>query len=81
MRWRRQGRGQCWARIHIHLAAALIRLNRLTEARTAIRDGLALDPAFTLRRLRAGALSDNPTYLAQRESIFSAMREAGAPEE
>ena len=34
------------------------------------RAGLALDPTFTVSRFRAGAASDNPTYLARRERIY-----------
>jgi hypothetical protein len=39
-----------------------------------------LDPNFTLRRFRLGAVSDNPTYLAKRERILEGMRMAGVPE-
>ena len=53
---------------------------RLSEARSATKAGLALDPTFTIRRFRAGASSDNPTYLAQRERVYDGMRKAGVPE-
>jgi hypothetical protein len=33
-----------------------------------------------IKRLRAGAASDNPTYLAQRERSRDSMRKAGVPE-
>ena len=56
------------------LAAALAALGQLEEARTAARAGLSLDPTFTVSRLRAGASSDNPTYLGQRERIYDGMR-------
>ena len=62
------------------LAAALAQLNRLDEARSAVQAGLALLPTFTLRRFRAGAFSDNPIYLAQRERIGDGLRKAGLPE-
>jgi TolB-like protein len=65
---------------HFWLAAALAQLGRLDEARAEARAGLALDPSFTVRRVRAGAMSDNPTYLAQRERIYDGMRKAGVPE-
>src|SRR5262249_9163529 len=55
---------------HFQLAAALAHLGRLEEARSAVQAGLALDPAFTLRRYRANTPSDNPTFMAQRERIY-----------
>ena len=33
-----------------------------------------------MRRFRAGALSDNPIYLAQRERVVEGLRKAGVPE-
>ena len=66
---------------HLSLAAALAHLGRLDEARAAAQAGLALNPTFTISRTRAGAASDNPTFLAQRERIFDGMRKAGVPEE
>jgi tetratricopeptide (TPR) repeat protein len=65
---------------HLFLAAALAQLGRMSEARSATEAGLALDPTFTIRRFRASASSDNPTYLAQRERAFDALRKAGVPE-
>jgi tetratricopeptide (TPR) repeat protein len=62
------------------LAAALALLGDLDEAQTAARGGLALNPGFTVRRLRLGASSDNPTYLAGRERVCEGMRMAGVPE-
>ena len=64
------------------LAAALAQLGRLDEARSAVKAGLALDPAFTISRVRAAwtAMSDDPTYLAQLEPILEGMRKAGVPE-
>ncbi|HKN29902.1 MAG TPA: adenylate/guanylate cyclase domain-containing protein [Roseiarcus sp.] len=66
---------------HFFLAAALGQLGRLDEARSAVQAGLALNPTFTISRFRAGAPSDNPTFLAQRERIYEGMRKAGVPEE
>jgi tetratricopeptide (TPR) repeat protein len=63
-----------------YLAAALVNLGRVEEARSATQAGLTLDPSFTICRFRAGAVSDNPTYLAQRERIYEGMRKAGLPE-
>jgi tetratricopeptide (TPR) repeat protein len=66
---------------HVYLAAALAELGRLDEAQAAARAGLAIEPKFTLRRVRAGAASDNPVYLKRREQIIEGMRKAGIPEE
>ena len=64
------------------LAAALAQLDRLSEAHSAVKAGLALNPAFTISRARAAwnAMSDDPTYLAQLEPLFDGMRKAGVPE-
>jgi tetratricopeptide (TPR) repeat protein len=69
--------------IYFHLAAALAQLGRLDEARSAVKGGLALDPAFSISRARAArtARSDDPTYLAQLGPIFEGMRKAGVPEQ
>jgi TolB-like protein/class 3 adenylate cyclase len=65
---------------HFGLAAALVQLDRLEEARTAAQAGLALDPTFTISRYRrAGPASGNPIFLAQRERFFDAVRKAGVP--
>jgi TolB-like protein/class 3 adenylate cyclase len=68
---------------YLNLAAALAQLGRLDEARSAVRAGPALNPAYTVSRRRASwtAQSDDPTYLAQLEPIFDGMRMAGLPEE
>jgi len=65
---------------HFFLAAAQAHLGRMSEAQAAVQAGLALNPTFTIRRFRAGAVSDNPTYLTQRERIYDGMRRAGVPE-
>jgi TolB-like protein len=65
---------------HFHLATALAQLGALDEARAAVQAGLALQPDFTIRRYRIGALSDNPNYLAGRERSYQGMRLAGVPE-
>jgi len=54
-------------------------LGAVDDARAAAQAGLALDPSFTIRRLRSGALSDNPNYLALRERMYQGMRLAGVP--
>jgi TolB-like protein/class 3 adenylate cyclase len=63
-----------------NLAAVLALLGRLDEARAEAQTLRALDPKFTIRRFRAGAYSDNPVYLKQRERIIEGMRKAGLPE-
>lgn len=65
---------------HFSLAAALAQLSRIEEAQAAAKAGLVLEPGFTISRLRAGARSDNPTYLAGRERTYEGMRAAGLPE-
>jgi TolB-like protein/class 3 adenylate cyclase/Flp pilus assembly protein TadD len=62
------------------LAAALANLDRLDEARFAAQAGLALAPSFSMGRFLAGAASDNPTFLAQRERVVAGLRKAGVPE-
>ena len=36
--------------------------------------------SFTVTRYRAGAPSDNPTFLTQRERVLDGMRKAGVPD-
>jgi hypothetical protein len=62
------------------MAAVLVELWRLDEARAEVEAGLALNPYFNLRRFRAGAQTDNPVYLKRRERIIEDMRKAGVPE-
>src|SRR5277367_6313553 len=63
-----------------NMAADLVELGRLDEARAEVQAGLALNPGFTLRRYRDGAQSDNPVFLKGRERIIEDMRKAGVPE-
>jgi len=63
-----------------NMAAVLVELGRLDEARAEVQAGLALNPGFTLRRYRDGAQSDNPVFLKGRERIIEDMRKAGVPE-
>jgi TolB-like protein/class 3 adenylate cyclase len=68
---------------NLGLATALAQLGRLDEAHSAVKAGLALDPTFVVSRARATwtAMSDDPTYLAQLESILEGLRKAGVPEQ
>jgi TolB-like protein len=65
------------------LAATLAQLGRLEEAHSAVKAGLALNPAFTLSRACVlwTAMSDDPTYSAQIEPVLEGMRKAGVPEQ
>jgi tetratricopeptide (TPR) repeat protein len=63
------------------VAAGLVELGRLEEARAEVQAGLALNPGFTIRHYRAGAQSDNPDFLKRRERMIEDMRKAGVPEE
>jgi hypothetical protein len=65
------------------LAVALAQLGRVEEARSAVKAGLALNPAFSISRARAfwTAMSDDPTYLAETERVVEGLRKAGLPEE
>jgi TolB-like protein/Flp pilus assembly protein TadD len=65
---------------HFVLAAALAHLGRLDEAHSATQAGLALGPTFTIRGFRAGAVTNEPMYLAGRERMYEGMRKAGVPE-
>jgi TolB-like protein/class 3 adenylate cyclase/Tfp pilus assembly protein PilF len=65
---------------YFYLASSLASLGRLDEAKKAAREGFALYPQFSIGRARKSALSNNPTYLAQRERIYDGMRKAGVPE-
>ena len=66
---------------HFYLAVALAELGRLDEARLEAREGLSIDPMFTIRRYRADAPSDNPIFLNRRQQIYELMREVDIPEE
>lgn len=65
---------------HFSLAAALGLQGSLDEARTAAMAGLALNPGFTIGRLRASRPSDDPRFLAGRERLYKGMVLAELPE-
>ncbi len=69
-----------WPFARFLLAAALTLLGSVDEARDAAQAGLALDPSFTLRRLRSLAVGSNPIVLATGVRIANSMRMAGVPE-
>jgi hypothetical protein len=68
---------------YFNVAAALAHLGRLDEAHSAVKSGLALNPAYGIFRARAAytAMSDDPTFLAGAERILEGMRKAGVPEQ
>ena len=82
--WLRRGldANRNYSAAHFLLAAVLVRLGELDEARAAAQAGLALDPSFTIRRFRDAtyARSDNPTFLAWSDRAIEGMRLAGVPE-
>ena len=67
---------------HFVLGVALAHLGRLDGAHSAVKAGLALNPAFSISRARANwtAMSDDPTYLAHGGRFYEGMRKAGVPE-
>jgi hypothetical protein len=51
----------------------------MDEANIELKAGMAVVPNFTVARFRAGAESENPTYLSQRERVIEGLVKAGAP--
>jgi TolB-like protein len=69
-----------WGLSQFVLAAALALAGLPAEAAEVRAVGQRLVPNFTIARFRAGAASDNPVYLAQREHMYRGLRLAGVPE-
>jgi tetratricopeptide (TPR) repeat protein len=71
---------------HFYLAVALVELSRLDEARHEVREGLSIDPTFTIRRYRGDAPSDNPIFMSRRRrstrscAILGFRRDKPSPE-
>jgi tetratricopeptide (TPR) repeat protein len=65
---------------HFLLSAALALLGQMDEARATVRSGLALNPQFTIARLRTASLERGPVF-AQLERLIEGLRKAGLPEE
>jgi TolB-like protein/class 3 adenylate cyclase len=67
---------------HFQLAAALAHLGELDEARAAVKAGLAVDPTFTIRRLKKASnpFSDDPGFRAGGKHVIQGMRMAGVAE-
>jgi TolB-like protein/class 3 adenylate cyclase len=85
VRWCRRGIevNRNYPPAYFYLSLALAQLGRVDEARSAVKAGLALSPAFAVSRAHADwtAFSDDPTYLAQLEPLFDGLRKAGVPEQ
>jgi tetratricopeptide (TPR) repeat protein len=62
------------------LGATLALLGEMEEGRSAVKVGLALNPAFTIRRFRGSEQNDNAIFVAGRERVIGAMRLVGVPE-
>ncbi len=64
------------------LASARANLGRHEDAHAAVRAGLALDPAFTIRRVRIiiTSVGDNAIYQRQAERILEGLHKAGVPD-
>jgi tetratricopeptide (TPR) repeat protein len=66
---------------HLILGAVLANLGQLPEARSEAGAGLAMNPTFTIARLRATVPSDRRARVAGLERIIDGLRKAGVPEE
>jgi len=69
-----------WGLSQFVLAAALALAGLLAEAAEVRAAAQRLVPNFTIARFRAGAASEKPAYLAQREHLYRGLRLAGVPE-
>jgi TolB-like protein len=65
---------------HFHLAAALALLGLNEDARTAARDGLALNPQFTVAKYEGAWRFRDFADSARRHAILEGLRKAGVPE-
>jgi TolB-like protein/Flp pilus assembly protein TadD len=65
---------------HFGLAAALVELDDLVAARTAVQQALGVDPIVNVGSLRAKLLA-NPVLRDKREWFLSSLLRAGMPEE
>jgi tetratricopeptide (TPR) repeat protein len=65
---------------HFHLAAALALLGLDEDARSAARDGLALNPQFTVARYEGAWRFQDFADSTGRQAILEGLRKAGVPE-
>jgi tetratricopeptide (TPR) repeat protein len=66
---------------HFLLAAALAHLGCLSEARSEVNAGLAINPTFSISQLRAARSTDIPVANAGSERVIDGLRKAGVPED
>jgi len=69
-----------WGLAQFVLAAALALAGLFAEAAEVRAVAQRLVPNFTIARFRAGAASENPVYLTQREHFYRGLHLAGVPE-
>ncbi|KYH03551.1 adenylate/guanylate cyclase domain-containing protein [Bradyrhizobium sp. DOA1] len=65
--------------LHFGYAAALALLGRLDEAQLAAKAGLALDPGFTIRRVKEGPMIGEPAFATGIKRFVKGMHIAGVP--
>jgi len=65
---------------HFLCAAALAHLGKVDEALVAGKEGLALDPTFTIRRFKVSPLRGNATFRTGARRVIHGMQMAGIPE-
>ena len=70
-----------WGLAQFVLAGALALAGLLAEAAEVRAVAQRFVPNFSIARFRAGAASDNPVYLAQREQMYRGLRLSGVPED
>ncbi|MCA1364996.1 adenylate/guanylate cyclase domain-containing protein [Bradyrhizobium sp. IC3069] len=66
--------------LHFGNAAALALLGRLDEAQVAAKTGLALDPTFTIRRLKNIPLRGDAKFVAGAKRMVKGLHIAGVPD-
>jgi len=66
--------------LHFGYAAALALLGNLDEARAAATTGLAVDPTFTIRRVRSVPARGNEKFVAGAKRFVKGLYIAGVPE-
>jgi hypothetical protein len=77
---RTEPRDRNFAAAYFYRAVALAELGRLDEAFLDARQGLSIDPTFTIRRYRTDSPSDNAVFLGRRKEIYKIMKSVGLPE-
>jgi tetratricopeptide (TPR) repeat protein len=65
---------------HLGLAAALVQLGAVEEAKAAVQEALKLDPNFNIRLFRTKLPPIDPSLEDRRERYLESLRIAGMPE-